>query len=86
MQYKVQYLDGSNNIIRESSADTTNASEFVTDKNWPAEAVGMRMLDQNGRRILSLTRSSAPAGEQGAPTKCGTTGLRFSTKRTRSFT
>ena len=53
MQYKVQYLDGSNKVVRESSADTTNASEFISDKNWPSGAVGIRVLDPNGRCVLS---------------------------------
>ena len=56
MQYKVQYLDGTNSVIRELSADTTNVSELVTDKNWPSDAVKMHMLDQSGRRVLSLNR------------------------------
>jgi hypothetical protein len=60
MQYNVEYLDGSNNIVRESSADTRSASEFISDKNWPLGAVLMRVLDQNGRSVLSLTKPESP--------------------------
>jgi hypothetical protein len=58
--YKVQYLDGSDNVVGESLADTAVMSKFISDKNWPAAAVQVRVLKQNGRRVLSLTR---PAGE-----------------------
>jgi hypothetical protein len=60
LQYKVQYLDGSNNVVRESGADTTNASEFTSDKNWPSGAVGMRVLDQYDHCVLSLTKPESP--------------------------
>jgi len=33
MQYNVQYLDGSKNVIGESSADTAVISKFITDRN-----------------------------------------------------
>jgi len=56
MQYKVQYLDGSKNVVWETSADVFVVSEFVSDKNWPSGAIGVRVLDQNGRRVLSLTK------------------------------
>jgi hypothetical protein len=69
MQYKVQYFDGSNNLVRETSADTTNMSEFISDRNWPAGTAGMRVLDQNGRRILSYltSRRALTAVEAGNP-------------------
>ena len=56
MQYKVQYLDGSNSVVWESSADTAVMSKFISDKNWPDAAVQVRVLTEKGRRVLSLTK------------------------------
>ncbi len=56
MQYNVQYLDGSKNVIGESSVDTAVISKFISDRNWPPGAVLVRVLTQNGRRVLSLTK------------------------------
>ncbi len=57
MQYKVQFLDASNNVVWEATANTAVMSKFISDANWPAAAIQVRVLDEKGRRVLSLTRS-----------------------------
>ena len=52
MQFRIQYLDGSANIIRELSADARSgmsAFELVADLPWAPRAVTMRVLDTDGR-------------------------------------
>ena len=51
VQYQIQYLDSSANIIRELSADARSgmsAFELVADLPWAPRAVTMRVLDANG--------------------------------------
>jgi len=48
VQYRIQYLDGLANIIRELSADARSgmsAFELVADMPWVPRAVAMRVLD-----------------------------------------
>ena len=59
MQYRIQYLDGSANIIRELSADArsgTSAFELVADLPWAPRAVTMRVLDAAGREVHSAIK------------------------------
>jgi hypothetical protein len=60
MRYRVQFLDASNNVVWEASASTAVMSKFISDTNRPATAVQVRVLDQKGRRVLSLTNSTRP--------------------------
>ncbi len=60
MRYRVQFLDASNNVVWEASANTAVMSKFISDTNWPAAAVHVRVLDQKGRRVLWLTKSTRP--------------------------
>ena len=59
VQYRIQYLDGSANIIRELSADARSgmsAFELVADLPWVPRAVTMRVLDANGREVHSAIK------------------------------
>ncbi len=59
MQYRIQYLDGLANIIRELSADARSgmsAFELVADMPWVPRAVTMRVLDADGREVHSERR------------------------------
>ena len=63
MQYRIQYLDGSANNIRELSADARSgmsAFELVADMPWVPRAVAMRVLDADGREVHSAIRGDAP--------------------------
>jgi hypothetical protein len=56
MQYRIQFLDGRANVIRELTADARNsvgAIALVTDIDWPPRAVTMRVLDADGREVHS---------------------------------
>jgi hypothetical protein len=60
VQYRIQYLDGSANIIRELSADARSgmsAFELVADIPWVPRAVSMRVLDMDGREVHSAIRA-----------------------------
>ena len=59
MQYRIQYLDGSANIIRELSADARSGMsvfELVADMAWVPRAVTMRVLDADGREVHSAIK------------------------------
>ena len=63
MQYRIQYLDGSANIVRELSADARSgmsAFELVADMPWAPRAVTMRVMDAVGREVHSAIRGDAP--------------------------
>jgi hypothetical protein len=69
VQYRIQYLDGSANIIRELSADARSgmsAFELVADMAWAPRAVAMRVLDADGREVHSAIRGDAPEGDSRA--------------------
>ena len=59
VQYRIQYLDDSANIIRELSADArsgTSAFELVADMPRAPHAVTIRVLDADGREVHSERR------------------------------
>lgn len=59
VQYQIQFLDRSANVIREWSAnarDVAGAIELIVDVDWPPRAVTMRVLDAYGREVHSATR------------------------------
>ena len=59
VQYRIQYLDGLANIIRELSADARSdmsALELVADMPWVPRAVTMRVLDADGREVHSAIK------------------------------
>jgi hypothetical protein len=58
MQYRVQFLDGSNEVVREVQADArkaANAFLLVANEPWPPHVVRVRVLDWFGR-TLSVSR------------------------------
>jgi hypothetical protein len=62
MQYRVQFLDGHTNVIRELTADARNAVgpiALVADIDWPPNAVLIRVLDADGREVHSRAKSDA---------------------------
>jgi hypothetical protein len=63
MQYRIQFLDGSANVIRELTADARNsvgAIALVTDIDWPPRAVTMRVLDADGREVHWEVKGDRP--------------------------
>jgi hypothetical protein len=63
MQYRIQFLDGHTNVIREFTADARNAVgaiALVTDIDWPARAVSIRVLDLDGREVHSQIKGDRP--------------------------
>jgi hypothetical protein len=59
MQYRVQFLDGSADLIRELFTDARNAASaisLVVDWDWPPRAVTMRVLDTDGREVHSAIK------------------------------
>ncbi len=58
MQYLVQFLDPSKNILSEAEAEScseTNVFELGS-KDWPPDAVTLRVLDPDGYGILTLSK------------------------------
>jgi hypothetical protein len=59
MQYRIQFLDGSANVLREWSANARSVADavsLVTEIDWPPHAVTMRVLDANGREVHFTTK------------------------------
>jgi hypothetical protein len=59
VQYRIQFLDRSANIIREWSANAPSvaaAIKLVVAADWPPRAVTMRVLDAYGREVHSTIR------------------------------
>ncbi len=59
MQYRIQFLDRSANVIREWSASAQSvagAVALVVDADWPPGAVTMRVLDAYGREVHSAIK------------------------------
>jgi hypothetical protein len=59
MQFRVQFLDGRANVLRELTADARNAASaisLVADWDWPPRVVTMRVLDADGREVHSAIK------------------------------
>ena len=59
MQYRIQFLDRRTNVVRELTADARKAVAavaLVTDIDWPAGAVSIRVLDPDGREVHSKSK------------------------------
>jgi hypothetical protein len=62
VQYRIQFLDHSANVIREWSANTQSvaaAVKLIVEADWPPRAVTMRVLDAYGREVHSAIRGRA---------------------------
>lgn len=56
MQYRVQFLDGLDNILRELQADARSAgTAFLRGASiaWPPHAIRVRVLDRQGPASVS---------------------------------
>ena len=56
MQYRVQFLDSLDNVLREMRADARSAgTAFLRGANiaWPPYAIRVRVLDRHGRASVS---------------------------------
>lgn len=56
MQYRVQFLDSLDNVLREMRADARSAgTAFVREAStvWPPHAIRVRVLDRDGRASVS---------------------------------
>ena len=54
MQYRIQFLDRSANVVGELHADAWSAAgavELVAEMDWPPLAVSIRVLDADGREV-----------------------------------
>jgi hypothetical protein len=63
MQYLVQFLDPSKNILSEAEVESwseTNVFE-LGPKDWPPDAVTLRVLDLDGYGILTLSKGETRA-------------------------
>jgi len=59
MRYQVQFLDGLDNVLRETRADARSAgTAFLRGASiaWPPHAIRVRVLDRYGR-TLSVSKS-----------------------------
>jgi hypothetical protein len=64
VQYRIQFLDRSGNVIREWSANAhsvAGAVALIVDADWPPRAVAMRVLDAYGREAHSAIRGAGSA-------------------------
>jgi hypothetical protein len=64
VQYRIQFLDRSGNVIREWSANADSvagAVALIVDADWPPRAVAMRVLDAYGREVHSAIRGDGIA-------------------------
>jgi hypothetical protein len=62
MQYRIQFLDGQANVIRELTADArsaTHAHSLVVDVDWPLGAASLRVVDLDGFEVHSEIRGDA---------------------------
>ena len=62
MQFRIQFLDGSANVIGELTAAARSAAgalQLVVADDWPLEAVSIRVLDAAGREVHSAIRGDA---------------------------
>jgi hypothetical protein len=62
MQFRIQFLDGSANVIGELTAAARSAAgalQLVVADDWPPQAVSIRVLDAEGREIHSAIRDAA---------------------------
>ena len=56
MQYRVQFLDSLDNVLREMQADARSAgTAFLRGASiaWPPQAIRVRVLDRYGRASVS---------------------------------
>ncbi len=59
MQYRIQFLDGSAEVIRELFTDARSAAgaaELVADLDWPPRAITLRVLDADGTEVHSAIK------------------------------
>ena len=63
MQYQVQFLDASKNVLFEEQAESwsqTNVFELGPN-DWPPEAITLRVLDPDGYGVLTLYKGETRA-------------------------
>ncbi len=62
MQYRVQFLDSLDNVVRETHAEARSAgTAFLRGAStvWPPHAIRVRVLDPRGRAAVSNARRAA---------------------------
>ena len=62
MQYRVQFIDGSDKVVSEVQANAgsaANAFLLVADNEWPPDVVKVRVLDPYGR-VLAVSKPTLP--------------------------
>jgi hypothetical protein len=56
MQYRVQFLDSLDNVLREMQADARSAGRAflrAASDAWPPHAIRVRVVDRDGRASIS---------------------------------
>lgn len=62
MQYRVQFLDSLDNVLREIQAEARSAgTAFLREAStvWPPHAIRVRVVDREGRASISNPRRAA---------------------------
>ena len=64
MQYQIEFLDDANTIVRMMRTEARSppiAFRLVVKKGWPHGALTARVIDNYGRRGLSIAKPQAEA-------------------------
>ena len=59
MQYRIQFLDQSGDVIREWSANAQSVARavaLIVEADWPPHAITMRVLDAYRREVHSARK------------------------------
>ena len=70
MQYRIEFLDNENRIVRVMHAEARSnaiALLLVIEKSWPPDAATARAIDRHGRCGPSVSRPQAKSRPQRAP-------------------
>ncbi len=71
MQYRIEFFDDANTVVRVMHAEArspANAFLLVVEKDWPPDALMARVVDDNGRCGLSVSKPPAKS-KPGRPAK-----------------
>ena len=79
MQFRIQFLDGSANVVGELTAAARNAAgalQLVVANDWPPEAVSIRVLAPPGARFIPRSGTTLQVRTRLGPNS-GTSRARF---------
>jgi hypothetical protein len=67
MRYRIEFLDGANTVVRMmhiEAGSPANAFLLVVEKDWPPDAITARVVDEHGRRGLSVSKPQMKIGRR----------------------